>query len=57
MKDEKDYEIHQNKRLDKTYISRSLSFINQNDRRIRTPYWLQFRRKLLALSASSILRA
>jgi len=30
-----DYEIHKNKRPDKTYISRSLSFKSQKDRRIR----------------------
>jgi hypothetical protein len=30
-----EYEIHQNKRPDKTYISRSLAFKGQEDRRIR----------------------
>ena len=30
-----EYEIHKNKRPDKTYISRSLAFKNQGDRRIR----------------------
>jgi hypothetical protein len=30
-----EYEIHKNKRPDKTYISRSLVFKRQDDRRIR----------------------
>jgi hypothetical protein len=30
-----EYEIHRNKRPDKTYISRSLAFKRQDDRRIR----------------------
>ena len=30
-----EYEIHENKRPDKTYISRSLAFKGQEDRRIR----------------------
>jgi hypothetical protein len=30
-----EYEIHKNKRPDKTYISRSLAFKSQDDRRIR----------------------
>jgi hypothetical protein len=35
MADEYEYEIHKNKRPDKTYISRSLAFKRQEDRRIR----------------------
>jgi len=35
MTDEYEYDIHKNKRPDKTYISKSLSFANQSDRRIR----------------------
>ena len=35
MTDESDYEFHRNKRSDKTYVSRSLSFANQHDRRLR----------------------
>ena len=30
-----EYEIHKNKRPDKTYSSRNLAFKSQNDRRIR----------------------
>jgi len=30
-----EYEIHRNKRAQKTYVSRSLAFKNQPDRRIR----------------------
>lgn len=35
MTDEYDYKMHRNKRPDKTYISSSLSFENQKDRRLR----------------------